>query len=111
MLPVSRKELRHSAGSLLVGLAWPFVLGLALACGFYYLVFWGPLAHPLANRYFAGHSINMVETALFFVGLVALLQKLWNLFGQQSALASELLPDKTLGHPVGKASEWLDSLT
>ena len=110
MLPVSRKELRHSGGSLLVGLAWPFVLGGTLACGFYYLVL-GPLAHPLANRYFAGHPINKVETVLFFVGLVALLQKLWNLFGQQAVLTSALLPDKTLGHPVSKASEWLDLLT
>jgi biopolymer transport protein ExbB/TolQ len=107
---VSRKEHRQSAGSLLGSLAWPFVLGLIAACGFYYLVFRGPLAHPLVNRYFAGHPINMVETALFFVGLVVLAQKLWSLFGQQSSLSSELLPDKTLGHPVSKAGEWLDAL-
>ena len=44
--------------------------------GFYDLVFRGPLAHPLVLRYFAGHPINMVETALFFVGLVALVHKL-----------------------------------
>ncbi len=108
---MSRKELRSPAGSLLGSLAWPLVLGLAAACGFYYLVFRGPLTHPLVNRYFAGHPINMVETALFFVGLVALLQKLWSLFGQQSSLASELLPDKSVGQSVSKASEWLDALT
>ena len=94
----------------MVRLAWPLVLGLALACGFYYLVFRGPLTHPLVDRYFAGHPINMVETALFFVGLAALVQKLWNLLGQQSSLSSELLPDKSVGQSVGKASEWLDAL-
>jgi biopolymer transport protein ExbB/TolQ len=107
---VSRKEHRRQAGSLLASLAWPFILGLIATCGFYYLVFRGPIQHPLADRYFAGHPINMVETALFFVGLVALVQKLWSLLGQQSSLTSELLPDKTLGQPVSKASEWLDAL-
>lgn len=111
MLSVSRKDHRQSGGSLLASLAWPFILGLGTTCGFYYLIFRGPLQHPLATRYFAGHPINMVETALFFVGLVVLAQKLWNLFGQQSSLASELLPDKSLGQPVTKASEWLDSLS
>jgi biopolymer transport protein ExbB/TolQ/uncharacterized protein YukE len=108
---VARKDQRQSGGSLVASLAWPFILGLAAACGFYYLVFRGPLQHPLATRYFAGHPINMVETALFFIALVALLQKLWTLVGQQGTLTSELLPDKSLGQPVTKASEWLDSLS
>lgn len=107
---MSRKDQRQSGGSLVASLAWPFLLGLAATCGFYYLTLRGPLQHPLATRYFAGHPINMVETALFFVGLVVLAQKLWSLFGQQGALTSELLPDKSLGQPVTKASEWLDSL-
>jgi biopolymer transport protein ExbB/TolQ/uncharacterized protein YukE len=92
-------------------MAWPFILGSAAACGFYYLLLRGPWQHPLATRYFAGHPINMVETALFCIALVALLQKLWTLFGQQGTLTSELLPDKSLGQPVTKASEWLDSLS
>jgi biopolymer transport protein ExbB/TolQ len=111
MLHVSRKDHRPPGGSLLASLAWPFILGLAAACGFYYLVFRGPLAHPLVTRYFAGHPINMVETALFCIGLVALAQKLGSLFGQQAALSSDLLPDKSLGQSVAKASEWLDSLS
>jgi biopolymer transport protein ExbB/TolQ len=109
MLNVSRKQ-RPSPSFVLGSLAWPFLLGMAAAGGFYYLVFRGPLQHPLVSRYFAGHPINMVETTLFCVGIVALLQKLWNLFGQQSALSADLLPDQAQAQPVSKASEWLDAL-
>lgn len=107
---MSRKPQRQSTGSLLGGLAWPFLLGSAAAGGFYYAVFRGPLAHPLVSRYFAGHPINMVETTLFCVGLVALLYKIWNLLGQQAAVGLDLLPDQSHGQPVSKASEWLDAL-
>jgi biopolymer transport protein ExbB/TolQ len=107
---VSRKDQRHSGSSLLAGLAWPLVLGAAVAGGFLYVVLRGPLNHPLALRYFAGHPINMVEVGLFAVGLAALLQKVWNLLGQQSALASDLIADQAMGQPVSKASEWLDRL-
>ena len=106
---MSRKQ-RPSPSFALGSLVWPFLLGMAAAGGFYYLVFRGPLQHPLVSRYFAGHPINMVETTLFFVGIVALLQKLWNLLGQQSALSADLLPEQAQAQPVDKASEWLDVL-
>ncbi|MEX2173498.1 MAG: MotA/TolQ/ExbB proton channel family protein [Pirellulaceae bacterium] len=107
---MSRKEHRPTPGTILAGLAWPFVLGLIATCGFYYLVYQGPLTHPLMRRYFAGHPINLVETALFFVALAALGQKLASLLAQQSSISAELLPDKSFGQPVSKASEWLDAL-
>ena len=101
---MSRKSQRQSPGSLLGSLAWPFILGSAAAGGFYYAVFRGPLQHPLVSRYFAGHPINMVETTLFCVGLIALLYKVWSLLGQQASLGYDLLPDQSQGQPVSKAS-------
>ena len=45
-------------------------------------VYRGPLHHQLVMRYFAGHPINMIETALFFIGLAALVIKLLELLGE-----------------------------
>ena len=63
--------------SLISGIGWPLMLGLGITAIFYVLLFRGPLHHPLFMRYFAGHPINMIETAFFFVGLVALIKRRW----------------------------------
>src|SRR5947207_3711760 len=91
-------------------LAWPLILGLAATAGFFWLVFNGPLAHPLVRRYFAGHPIKMVETAVFFIGLVALLIKLLDLVGQFGSLRAITLGEHGANEPVSKAAEWLDAL-
>jgi len=63
---------RNTLGAMFASLTWPLVLGLGATAGFYWLIYRGPFHHPLVLRYFAGHPINMIETALFFIGLVAL---------------------------------------
>jgi biopolymer transport protein ExbB/TolQ len=78
---------------------------------FFGLVYQGPLHHPLILRYFAGHPINMIETALFFVGLAALLLKMLELVGEFSVLSAAALPESPGGQPAAKAAEWLDALT
>ena len=55
------------------------------------------LSHPFVNRYFAGHWIEYVTTAMFFVGLAALVLKSLNLMFQRSIVATPLLD----GIPAG----------
>ena len=107
---MARKESPSSIGSMFGSLGWPLVLGLAATAGFYALLYQGPLHHPLMLRYFAGHPINMIETGLFFVGLMALALKLLELLGQHSALGAVTLGESTGNEPASKAGDWLESL-
>lgn len=71
-------------------LVGPLVLGLAATWLFFASTHRGPLDHPLVHRYFAGHPINMIETALFFVGLAALALKGISLAGEFGTLGTTL---------------------
>ena len=62
-------------GDALSTIGWPVLLGLAVTLAFYLMVFNGPLNMPLATRYFAGHPVAYLATAMFFIGVVALFQK------------------------------------
>ena len=107
---MSRKESTASIGSMFGSLGWPLVLGLGATAGFYALIYQGPLHHPLMLRYFAGHPINMIETGLFFIGLMALVLKLLELLGQHGALSSVTLGESATNQPASKAGEWLEVL-
>lgn len=107
---MSRIESRSSWGSMLSALGWPLVLGLGATAGFYALLFGGPLNQPLLLRYFAGHPINMIETGLFFIGLAALAQKLFDLLGQYAVLPNISLGEVVPNQPAAKAADWLDAL-
>jgi biopolymer transport protein ExbB/TolQ len=89
---------------------WPLLAGSALAAGFFALLYRGPLNLPILHRYFAGHPINMIETAFFFVGLSALAIKLLDVMGQKASLDSISLGTFTPHEPASKASELLDKL-
>jgi biopolymer transport protein ExbB/TolQ len=104
-------------------LTWPLILGLAATSSFYALVYQGrplfglipfnyrgPFHHPLLQRYFAGHPINVIETALFFIGLAALIIKLFELLGEFTALPSVSLADSPPKQPAGSASHLLGAL-
>jgi hypothetical protein len=101
---------QQSSGPSFGSLSWPLVLGLAATVGFYALVYRGPLNNPLLLRYFAGHPINMIETGLFFIGLVALLLKLGDLLGQFTALPVVTLGEAATNQPATTAGQWLDAL-
>lgn len=101
---------QNAIWSLISGIGWPLMLGLGVTIIFYALVFRGPLHHPLMIRYFAGHPINMIETALFFIGLVALVNKTLDVLQQQGSLSSITLGDVGTPQPVSKVGELLDKL-
>jgi hypothetical protein len=103
------KQQRHSLSTMFASLAWPLVLGLGATAGFYALVFRGPLHHQLVIRYFAGHPINMIETALFFIGLAALVIKLFDLLGEFGGLSGvALLPPPRISQQ--RWGKWLKAL-
>ena len=101
---------RSTLGSMFASLAWPLILGLGATAGFFALLFRGPLNQPLVLRYFAGHPINMIETALFFVGLAALVIKLFELLGEFGSLSSAKLTQAPANQPPSMAAQWLKAL-
>jgi biopolymer transport protein ExbB/TolQ len=107
---VEKREERSSLGSMFASLLWPLLLGLGATAGFYGLLYRGPLHHQLMLRYFAGHPINMIETALFFIGLAALVLKLFELLGEFTVISSVSLGQSSGQQPASKAGEWLESL-
>ena len=101
---------QNALWSLISGVGWPLMLGLGVTAIFYALIFKGPLYHPLSLRYFAGHPINMIETALFWVGVVALVMKTLDILRQQAAIQSISLGEFAGAQPVSKVGELLDQL-
>lgn len=101
---------QNALWSLISGVGWPLMLGLGVTAIFYALVFKGPLHHALLIRYFAGHPINMIETAFFFVGLAALVLKVLDVRQQQASLSAISLGDFSAPQPVSKAGELLEAL-
>ena len=69
---MSREKGNSTISVMLGSLGWPLALGLAACVVFYVLIHQGVLGHPLLGRYFAGHPIEYIEAAMFFVGLSAL---------------------------------------
>jgi biopolymer transport protein ExbB/TolQ len=68
----------------------PLVWG-GLAClGFFALFGKNTLNQPLIVRYCQGHPVEQVETFLFFVGLVALVMKFFDILRQRRALSMEV---------------------
>jgi hypothetical protein len=68
-----------------------FLLGLPLAAGLLTLIHFGPLAHPLVQRY-VSHPVEYVEVVLFCCALGALAAKLWNVLTERAACRTEVLP-------------------
>lgn len=87
-------------------LGWPLFWGLAATFGFYLLIGWGIIQSEMVSRYFAGHPVEYVETALFFIGVVALFFKAADLAFQFSAIPDAKLPATAAGgDPVSRSSE------
>jgi biopolymer transport protein ExbB/TolQ len=84
---VSRQRKASAVTHVAAAVGWPLIIGLAATSLFYAAVFRGPLNLPFIHRYFAGHPISFAETALFFVGLAALLRKLVEVALQNGAMS------------------------
>ena len=62
-------------GVVLETVGGPLLWGLIATLAYYVLLKEGFLSHRLLDRYTAGHPVEYVEVALFFVGLVAILRR------------------------------------
>lgn len=69
----------------------PAVWGVILVVNFFALLYGGAFHSPLLSRYTAGHPIEMIEMAVFFVGLSALVLRFCDVVGQFHSLRVELL--------------------
>ena len=69
----------------------PILWGAALSFGFFGLIHMGVITNASVIRYLAGHWVEYVEVAMFFVGLAALLIKAAELRSQRRDLSGEWL--------------------
>lgn len=107
----STETRRPSLLSIISGLGWPVFLGLGATTLFFVLIHRGPLNHPLMHRYFASHPVTYCETALFFIGMAALILKLAEVAGQYWAFGRvSLRPVKTGGDSLSDCPELLAEL-
>jgi hypothetical protein len=92
-LLVSRPKTRNAFVVVVSGLAYPFLIGAAITCIFYALVYRGPLNVPFMHRYFTANPVLFAEAYLFFVGLASLMLKLLDVVGQFVTLPMVTLGD------------------
>lgn len=105
---MSKTNSKSFTSIVIESLGWPLFWGLAATFGFYLLVGWGIIQSALVSRYFAGHPVEYIETALFFVGVAALLFKAADLAFQFSAIPDTKLPAASAGgDEVVRSSELL----
>lgn len=97
----------------LLTLAWrsPVLWGMALTVAFFAPFHSGLIDSPFVQRYFAGHWVEYVETAAFFIGLCALWGK-WLDVSRQTAAVEELLlpPAQAGGHALSECGQLLAHL-
>ncbi len=92
-----RQAERFSIWGTLSSLGWPLVVGLAVCSLFYVLLFQGPLQSEAMHRYFAAHPVSYFVTAMFFVGVAALMIKLGEVAVQYVSLGRAVLEVPTDG--------------
>jgi biopolymer transport protein ExbB/TolQ len=91
----------------------PFLWGLLGTAAFYTLVHahGSPLNTPLVKKYFTYHPVEYLETAMFAVGLAALLIKAFDIVAQRAGLGDSLLSSAASGaQPVGECGTLLARL-
>lgn len=97
--------------SMLSNLGWPVFCGFAVWICFYALIHQGSLGHHLIRRYFAGHPVEYVEAAMFFVGVAALairmMQTIRNYFSLRLVRLPPIPPG---GQPAGDCNGLLQTL-
>jgi biopolymer transport protein ExbB/TolQ len=69
----------------------PLLWGLVVCANFYALLFQGAFNSPLLWRYCAGHPVEIIEAAFFFVGLAILVIRVGDVSGQLRSLESATL--------------------
>ena len=99
----------------------PLLWGGLATLGFYAPMHTGHWTHPFVLRYFAGHWVEYVTTAMFFVGLAELLLKSLRISAQSAILRAPLLDaippggqsvshcEDLLGRLAQQPEDWRDS--
>lgn len=100
---MAQNDKRKGLLSSLSSLGWPIFLGGWATVIYFLLVFRGPLHYDFLIRYTAGHAINMTEVGLFFIGLAALICKLFTLSGEMGADTAIELPQASEGESTEEA--------
>ena len=88
---MTRQSERLSIWKTLGTLGWPLIIGLAACSIFYVMLVQGPLRTESMHRYFAAHPVSYFVTAMFFVGVAALLIKLSEVAAQYRSLGGVTL--------------------
>ncbi len=85
----------------------PILWGGVASGVFYGLIHQGVIQHPLAERYFASHPVEYVETGMFFIGLAMLLLRGLDWLGQYPLLGQTLLGAPNEERRATKAADLL----
>ncbi|MCA9214404.1 MAG: MotA/TolQ/ExbB proton channel family protein [Planctomycetales bacterium] len=73
---------KNSSQSILRSIGWPIVWGVSATVVFYWCLRRGFIQSELVHRYTAGHAVEVVEVAMFLIGLMFLGSRAWNLVMQ-----------------------------
>ncbi len=108
---MARNEDRHPLMTMLSGLGWPILLGLAACTAFYAAVYQGVFGSTFVERYFAAHPVSYFAAGMFFIGLAALVLKALNVVGQLAMMGRIGFDDPRAGGvSVDRVGELLDEL-
>jgi len=99
---VSQPKTKSFSSIVVASLGWPLFWGITATVVFYILLSAGFIRSQLVARYFAGHPVEYIETALFFIGVMALLLKAFDLAFQFQSIPETKLAE---AHEDGDAPE------
>ena len=89
----------------------PLLWGVVVCANFYALLYQGAIDSPLLWRYCAGHPVEIIEAAFFFVGLAILVLRFGDVIGQLGSLAGVTLgPIPSGGQSPADCNHLLDRL-
>ena len=90
---MSQPKTKSFTSIVVASLGWPLFWGITATVVFYILLGAGFIRSQLVARYFAGHPVEYIETALFFIGVIALLLKATDLAFQFQAIPETKLTE------------------
>ncbi len=107
-----RRNRKRNVFAVIFGsLGKPVFWGMLAWTGFYLLVQRGIITNEMVLRYTAGHPVEYIEMAFFFIGVAALVLKLLDNFRQYTLVDQVALPEASLeGEPVERCPELLEDL-
>ena len=89
--------MNHSARLVPAILRSPVLWGGAAYAGFHALWSQGVIQSPFVLRYFAGHPVEYIETALFLIAAAALAIKAWDVYVERNHSDEPILPPAPAG--------------